>query len=204
MESITKIATEGNPSDGDKFTAATYNAIIAEYVKPQSGSKNKLTVYKLYPIGALDVMFPSSPGGTKPFISINALFAFSNDEQTVGLPITSNVKFKVTKDDGLATVNTTTGDATTTSISVTLPVNTNSAQTAVSHIRVTVDEPGVTTQEVPEIVVEIIQCADPVGAIEQRMNDMEDEMSDMQDEIDGLKPTPTTGGTEGNGTDPEP
>lgn len=201
MIKIADIATEENPNTGTQFIPTANNTIIAKYTRQPDGSKNEMTIYRFYPIGALDVMFPSSAGGTKPFISIDTLFAFSNDEQTVGLPITSNVKFKVAKVDGPATVNTTTGDATTTSISVTLPANTSSAQTAVSHIRVTVDEPGVTTQDVPEIVVEIIQCADPVGAIEQRMNDMEDEMSDMQDEIDDLRPTPTTGGTEGNGND---
>ena len=45
------------------FSGNTVKTIIAEYTKPDDGTKNKMVVYKLYPYEMLDVMFPPQQGG---------------------------------------------------------------------------------------------------------------------------------------------
>ena len=80
----------------------TYNAIIQVYTKPQEGSKNKMTIYRLMAIKSFDVVYPLNPGGIEPYIAVNGVQ--ENYPSTTGMysvQVTTNVDFNVKVPSGV-------------------------------------------------------------------------------------------------------
>ena len=90
-----------------------YNAIIAIYEKPDDGTKNKMLVYKLYPYGMLDAMFPPQQEGIDPYIKVSPTgVSVSSDEQDITFTgIETNTSYTATTGTGSTWITITqTGD----------------------------------------------------------------------------------------------
>ena len=98
ISALTTADSEGqkiSPSQGPKFYSQ-YQTLIARYIKPRSTDhtkKDRMVVYKLWPIEALDVIYPASPGGIEPYVSANKGGNYSIDAQDITITVATNVPF---------------------------------------------------------------------------------------------------------------
>lgn len=93
-----KIVTNGNGAlvieDAiSAFTGNDYEAIVGVYLQESEDFENKMLVYRIYAIGSLDVLFPASDGGVAPYLNAPSAVSYNKEEQTVSIPITTNVQF---------------------------------------------------------------------------------------------------------------
>ena len=137
-------APKGSPTIFDNIER-DYSTIIAKYTRPDSGSKNKMVIYRAYPVKALEVIYPSMPTGLNPFISPQERAVCDYRPQTISITVSTNVHFKVSSDSSWATVNsTTTFGPETTSIQVTVASNEGSSTSnRTATITFTSNETGV-------------------------------------------------------------
>ena len=94
------IATNDHEQTFSTFSQMTGGTLIAEYVKQPDGSKNHMVVYKLFPVKALEVVFPADATGLAPFISVPKDITCSYEAQTVYLTVAANVHFMVSINGG--------------------------------------------------------------------------------------------------------
>ena len=123
--------TYANPADCtiDNFSTSV-KTIIAKYVKPSNGTRNKMTVYRLYavssnedgnyPVTSLDVMFPLTE--TIPYLGAPEEVTLTRIAQNYVIPVTTNVEFNADITQGSDFIT----GITKTSSSVTIKVTENS------------------------------------------------------------------------------
>lgn len=133
------IVTPGNtsPAADAIFNGRSKKTLICKYEKPDDGTKNKLVVYKLYPIEALDRIYPASPGGIEPYLYANTGGTYTKEAQDATITISTNVKFRSQVTGGTDWLEIISGDikpgypdrvheATVTNISIRIKANTGS------------------------------------------------------------------------------
>lgn len=195
--SCTQVQNVSTPNNtGTIFNGRSYNTLVARYIKPDDGTKNKLVVYRLYPIGSLDVIFPVSEGGIEPYLhadsgsSAESGLTFSRHEQDITITLSTNVKFRVTANDTwLHVVGNSEYEPTVTSIMIHLDENdTGSGRTGT--ITLECIEPGVNTDpnhlDVPPITITITQIEDEIAPVKDDVEDMQDSITDMEQQIQDL------------------
>ena len=93
----TDIMTDYDPGNQTTvFTGSNVETFIAVYTKKTEGSKNEMVIFKLYPLGSLDVIYPANSDGVEAYITVETSIDATSDSQTITIPASSNVKFKVT------------------------------------------------------------------------------------------------------------
>lgn len=154
--------------DGSVFTGTDFESIVAVYTKPDDGTKNKMIVYRIYPIKALDPMFPATEGGILPYFSAPDSVTFTKEAQTGTITVSTNVKFEVASNDGWIHVSPTSYESTATAIQIELDAYTDTLCARTGSITVTVTEEGVEIDGYPDasrkntFVISIIQTRDDV------------------------------------------
>ena len=145
-EAISYISTPGKPAQ--TFTGSEVETIIAVYTKPDDGTRNKITVYKLYPYKMLDAVFPSQQDGVEPYLNPPARVVYSKDDQTVSMNVSSNVSYSC-KTDGSEwiQINQAEYTPTDTGISFHLDENTDSADSRTALIYFYCTEPDVSDED---------------------------------------------------------
>ena len=73
-----------------------YNAVIAVYERPYTGSRNVMSVMKLYPLGSLDEMYPPSEGGVSPYLNVPDILTYQSNGTVTQINVTTNIPFKAT------------------------------------------------------------------------------------------------------------
>lgn len=176
---------------GKVFNGADYNTLVARYIKPDDGTKNKFVVYRLYPVGSLDVIFPISEGGIDAYFKVASSVTFNKEEQTATIPVSTNVKYKVSSSDGWIHIDKTDYEPSDERIEFSLDSgDTVSARTGT--IKVTITEEGVTIPGYPAgnpdntIVIQIIQSRDDVTPLAEDVENMQDSITDMEQQIQDL------------------
>ena len=170
VEGATQLAVSTPGFKGSAFTGTQYSTLIARYIKPDDRTKNKLTVYQLYPIEALHMIYPANEGGVEAYFNVASSVTYTKIEQTVTIPVSTNVKFKVEIEDGgeWITTSKTNYDATETNIDFHLAANTGSGTggTRYGKLKITVTEEGVSIPGYPAgspdnvFFVDVIQTPD--------------------------------------------
>ena len=192
------------------FSQLTGGTFIAEYVKQPDGSKNSMVVYKLFPVKALEIVFPADAAGLGPFISVPDVITCSYEAQTVYITVAANVHFKVSVSDNniaeIINLKSVYGPETTTiEVSVKANPGTDSQGRSV--------DVNFTTQGAEELLDEngnqlvitakctIQQLKDNVAPVEEKANDAAQAASDAaaaaqaaQDAIDEHFPPGGEGG----------
>ena len=155
-----------NVIDGDDNNG--YGSIVEKYTRPESSSRNKMVVYKVYPVNALEVIYPSETTGLNPFISPQESIVCDYRAQTISITVASNVSFKLSSDETWATVNTTTTyGPETTSITVQVASNQGSnTSDRTATITFTSDEEGVSPAVTGQCIVR--QLKDDVTPVEDK------------------------------------
>lgn len=181
------VSTRGNIRD-PHLNGTGYNAIIAVYEKPDDGTRNKMTVYRLYPVGLLDVMFPAGEGGVEPYMSGPASATYNKDGQTVTIAISTNVSFRLSKgaNSGWITLTKVDYDSTTASITFDLTANEDGVNRTGSVIMTCTDD-GV---ELNPVTISIIQTKDEIAEVREDMQEM---YEDLEGQIEDLRPSGDTG-----------
>ena len=153
-----------------------YNALIAVYDKPEpQGSKNRMIVYKLYPIGALDLMFPASQGGVPAYLGLsesgnNILGPYSDEAQTIAISVKTNVRFSVSIEstDTWISITQTDYPENTISIEVNLSTNTTGAERR-GTIYLQCTDPNV---DLPPVPITIVQSKDRITPLEEEIEEL--------------------------------
>ena len=114
--------------EGTLFNPQNVSAFISVYTRADNTTKKKMVVYKLYPIGSLDVMYPGEAGGMAEGITVSTPpeEGITYEEQTIQIGVTANTEFNVSvSPEGTAwvTINEESGGPDTQSISVTVQEN---------------------------------------------------------------------------------
>ena len=199
----TAVGTRTKP--GDLFSGAAVNTFIAVYERPDTGTRNKMVVYKLYPLGALDVLFPPSPGGVDPYLRAPTGGTYSKEAQTVSITVSTNVKYKVTITNGspdttwLQLVDGPDFEATANTVSINIDSNTGvntSDRWAMVHFECIED--GVEVTPALTCDFKLTQSKDDVTPVQNEIDNFEDTVNDalddLQTQIDNLNPdTGSTG-----------
>ena len=96
-DSLTGVTLAKKSSSGTQFmNASEFNTIIAKYEKPYDGTKNKMTIYKLYAAGSLDVIFPVQVDGSDPFINTpEDGGVYAKEPQNASIIVSSNIAYKI-------------------------------------------------------------------------------------------------------------
>ena len=94
------VVTDYNPGNSSAiFTGTGVQTIIAVYDKQEEGSRNKMTVIKLYPIGSLDIMYPINDGGVEAYLSTDTEVTATSEAHDITLSVATNVSFSVASSD---------------------------------------------------------------------------------------------------------
>lgn len=147
---------------------AYYESVVEKYTRPDTASRNKMVIYKLYPVKALEVVYPSETTGLEPFISPQESIVCDYRPQTLSITVMSNVSFKVSSRESWATVDTsTTFGPETTSITVQVASNEGSnTRDRVAVINFTANEEGVSNTVTGQCTV--TQLKDNVTPVEDK------------------------------------
>ena len=202
------VRTPQNNANYTITSSTATTAFIAKYEVPEpEGSKNKMTIYKLYPFGSLNVMYPASQGGVEPYMTVlNRFFYCSNeyDAEYVIVPINTNVKFSVEisaattanwvrlmQGDGILTGETEsyrTYSANRENFSIFVFKASTSTRTARFIIKCI--EPGVSEEQCPDITVELTQYPNQVQALSagtvSNINRINTNINTINDKIEEL------------------
>ena len=88
----------------ETFSGSTMKTLRATYEHQIPGSKNKMVISRLYNIGSLPIMYAPAEEGENPRLEIVSDTAktiyCTSSEQTVMIPVNTNVYFNVSIDDG--------------------------------------------------------------------------------------------------------
>jgi hypothetical protein len=133
------------------FTGEAYKTIVAVYQKPADDTRNKMTVYRLYPIEMLPVMYADGTGGATAYIGAPESESYSKDQQTVTIPVSANVSFMVSSQNSWITFSTTEYDSSATSITATLAANDTGANRQ-GAIKLTCTESGADVNDVTIVI----------------------------------------------------
>jgi hypothetical protein len=195
---------------GDIFTGTQRKTLISVYEKPADGTKNKLVVYKLWPIESLDIIYPLNPGGIEPYLQANSGNTYSKEAQTITITISTNVKFSGQTGANWVkfSVNnqrTAEFDSTVTSISLNIdaiPESDNNDRC--TTVTLGCIEPGVEiTSDNRDKLTATINICQTRDEIKEVKEELEDEMSDMYTDLEGqiqeLSGNTGNGGTSGGG-----
>lgn len=176
------VSTKGNIRN-PHFMGTGYNAIIAVYEKPDDGTRNKMVVYRLYPIGLLDVMFPAGEGGVEPYMSGPASATYNKDAQTATIAISTNVSFKLEVETGSQWITLTKTDYDSTDASITFSLAEN--EDGVNRdgwLKLVCTDEGV---DLEDVRIQIFQTKDEVAEIREDMSDMYDDLEGQIQQISG-------------------
>ena len=167
---------------GLPFTSSSSaDTIIARYIKEDNTTKNELTIYKLYPVGSLTIIYPEDEGGIGPYISAPTGASFTKDAQTASLEVAANVSFKATSDCGWITIASPgTYDPTASSIQFSLATN-DTGGDRVGHITLECTDSSVDTSEMHPhpVVITITQFKDEIGELQDQLDDMEGQIQEL-------------------------
>lgn len=187
------------------FNGNDIQTVIAVYVKPEDGTKNKMVVYKLYPYKALDVMFPVQQTGVEPYLNPPPTAKYSKSEQDITMDVSSNVSYSCRTDsDGWLTINPTVYTSTATSITFRISENPNSASSRTARIYFYCTDVGVTdpdgnpltgVTEVTQEANDVIAAQNAADAASAAAQQAKEEAERANERIDDL-PDPDSGGGE--------
>ena len=90
----------GTSTEPGTLFGGSYKTIIGKYTKPDDGSRNKMVVYKLYPIDSLPLLFPADVYGVSLYMTAPSPLAFSKYEVSTFINVSSNVKFQILNPSG--------------------------------------------------------------------------------------------------------
>lgn len=207
------IVTPGNTSPGSNavFIGTNKKTLICKYEKPDDGTKNKLVVYKLYPIEALDRMYPANPGGIEPYLYANTGGTYTKEAQDITITISTNVKFSgKTGDNWIKFVSTNSSEAefepTVTSITLHIDAYTGTTEARCTTVKIACIEPGViiddSNRDKLTATIEICQSKDEITPMQEEIENLSgatsDAISGLQDQINNLNPTTGSTGSGGN------
>jgi len=85
----------GTSTEPGTLFGGGYKTIIGKYTKPDDGSRNKMVVYKLYPIDSLPLLFPTDVYGASLYMTAPSPLAFSKYEVSTFINVSSNVSFQI-------------------------------------------------------------------------------------------------------------
>ena len=169
-----------------------YTNVIAKYTRPDNTTnRNKMVVYKMYPLRALEVIYPLEAGGMKPFISPTAEITCTYEEQMISIHVTTNLHFKISTSSNWISIdnpNRLYGPETT-SVNVKILSNAGLSSTQrEGYVVFTPQEEGVSGQEAAEATgqTKIIQLKDDVAPVEQTANDALTSADNANQRIDGV------------------
>ena len=101
----TVFGPSGQPVDLSKI--GDYNAIIAVYKRPESGSKSEFTLIHVYAIEGLDTIYPTSPDGIDAYLRpIEPKDPYGAAGGTFSIRVLTNTGYKVTCDKDWVAVPT--------------------------------------------------------------------------------------------------
>ena len=161
--------------------SSSADTIIARYIKEDNDTKNELTIYKLYPVGSLTIIYPEDEGGIGPYISAPTGASFTKDAQTSSLEVETNVSFKATSDCGWITIASPgTYDPTASSIQFSLATN-DTGGDRVGHITLECTDSSVDTNEIHPhpVVITITQFKDEIGELQDQIDNMEGQIQEL-------------------------
>ena len=197
--------------NGTIFQGTEYKTLIARYIKPDDRTKNKLTVYRLYPIEAFDIIYPANEGGIEPYLQANSGNTYSKEAQTITITISTNVKFSGSTGANwvkfVSTSSTASGvfDSTVTSISLQIDAIPNSDNNdRCTTVSLSCVEPGVEitpeTRDRLTASIEICQTKDEIKEVKEELEeDMQNMYTDLEGQIRELSGNTGNGGTSGGG-----
>ena len=81
------------------FTGRSVQTLIAVHVHKTEGTRNEMFIYKLYPLGSLDVIYPANEEGVEAYITVETSIDTTSDSQTITIPVSCNVNFRATTSD---------------------------------------------------------------------------------------------------------
>ena len=177
-----KIVTNNNSGVSDTgltsaFTGNDYEAVIGVYENENANTENKMIVYRIYPIGSFDVMYPASNGGVAPYMNAPADVTYNKEEQTVSIAISTNVKFEISSSvDWITPITPLSGyNSTSDSIQITLGLN-GSGTNRTGVVTLHCVEPGVTLADVR---INVHQSKDEIAEIQSEIDTVEGQIREL-------------------------
>ena len=159
------------------FSGESFKTIVAVYQKPIDGTNNKMTVYRLYPIGMLPVLYPAGTGGIEPYITAPESVSYNKEQQTVAIPVATNVSFRVTatSQGNWITVGQTAYTPGNTSISVSLLLNDTDNDRSGTITLICTD----TNVELNDVHITVHQSKDELTDIQGEIDDIKDDIQEL-------------------------
>ena len=164
---------------GDTFTGTQYKTLIARFIKPDDRTKNKLTVYQLYPVEGLSIIYPANEGGVDAYFKAPSAATFKKEAQATSIAVSTNVQYKVTTSTAWITITKTNYTPSDGRIEFELDATDDTVSARTGTIKVTITEDGVSIPGSPQgqpentIVIEIVQTRDDVTPVAQQAADAE-------------------------------
>ena len=164
---------------GDTFTGTQYKTLIARFIKPDDRTKNKLTVYQLYPVEGLSIIYPANEGGVDAYFKAPSAVTFNKEAQATSIAVSTNVQYKVTTSTDWITITKTNYTPSDGRIEFELDATDDTVSARTGTIKVTITEDGVSIPGSPQgqpentIVIEIVQTRDDVTPVAQQAADAE-------------------------------
>ena len=159
------------------FSGENLKTIVAVYQKPVDGTNNKMTVYRLYPIGMLPVVYPAGTGGVEPYINAPSALTYNKEQQSVAIPISTNVTFRieVNSQGGWITYRTSDYGPTNNSIVVHLALNDTGSDRRGTITLICTD----TNVELDNFTITITQTKDELADIQGEIDEIKDDIQEL-------------------------
>ena len=196
---ISTSKSNGTIFDGGEFgKISDYDAVIAVYNKPFDGTRNKLTIYRIYPVKGFELIYPISSGGIDPYLNPDTGGTYSSEAQSAVINVATNISYKVTSNANWASVSNRTFDARDKNITVSLTENQDHEQssrtatiTFTSIDKVKVSDSG--ELDYITATTTIVQLKNSVSELENDINVINDNINDINDRIDDSTPPEDNG-----------
>ena len=196
---ISTSKSNGTIFDGGEFgKISDYDAVIAVYNKPFDGTRNKLTIYRIYPVKGFELIYPISSGGIDPYLNPDTGGTYSSEAQSAVINVATNISYKVTSNANWASVSNRTFDARDKNITVSLTENQDHEQssrtatiTFTSIDKVKVSDSG--ELDYITATATIVQIKNSVSELENDINVINDNINDINDRIDDSTPPEDNG-----------
>jgi hypothetical protein len=178
---------------GELGKITDYDALIAVYNKPFDGTRNKLTIYRVYPIKGFELMYPINSGGIDPYLNPDTGGTYSSEAQTAVINVATNISYKVTSNASWATVSNQTFDARDKNVTISLAENQDHEHSSRTATITFTSVDKVKTSESSELnyltaTTQIVQLKNSISELENDINDLSNDIDSINDRIDDLTP----------------
>ena len=118
-------------NDSSGIGIPVYKTLIAKYERPDDGTKNRMTIYKLYPIDVIDRKHPPSIEGVSPYFTVltESPVQLSSSSQSTAITVDTNINFSGTSSSNWIHMLGTTFAAGTSEVFIDVNENTGSTRT---------------------------------------------------------------------------